>query len=1040
MSKILLDQPHRLPGILNMAVTPKCYGHLAQMKLSPVAFLQELTKQDILIFVQTGDRRSLYCRQGSFFVEFTEGKVVLLTAFHENTLRSNNNCLRYGVSIRCEQGLSMSIKIQRENVYRTFHNGRPVENQPNSPRTTEELARLLNEEAKIASAPRTKAPAAENDLPSETKDYLELAQTYAEIEDNLEKAKAQQGAPLRYYKIEAAQDHDRQDRIAYTVYTDFLDDTEYAVQKKVQLELPDGQAPGATVLAAEHAPETNSPGGYLTLLFDDQIALSSLPQMGTVRPSYSDVQFQVRKKVIENLYKRKGKAAFLEHVLGPYQTAGFENKDLRALDAALKKQKYPPNPSQVEAIHRGINTKDIMLVMGPPGTGKTTVILEWVKYFILQEGKRVLISSQNNKAVDNVLERLTEEKEISAIRAGNESKVQANMYPYLLENRIKDLQNTLQQTGAENLARLETLRQEYAGYSALVNSTSSAWECACGLAEELRSTVDRMYADRIRQWELLTAEHHTLQQKLKKSKAGLRRAERFIGETGHRNFLHKLLSPFRGLFRKRAGKLLAKYEGFYESYLQNRESRRKLYREFETMTSDERLTGLAFRLADSEVQVRNYGNALCVMPQDEDVWPELPRQAPAELSALLQGAADGRLTGRIARLSSDPSSPDALSEKLRALSAMLSPRIQRTEALIRCVEKWNEHISAQNNYALSDLLMESVDLVGGTCIGINSQRKFADIDFDVTIIDEAGQIQIHNALVPMSRSPKVIMLGDHKQIPPIADPEQVAMCQERGVDSSLLETSLFERLYNNLPEQNRIMLDKQYRMPSQLGDLLSEWFYEGKYYSFEGKMGMPGVCPRLFHSPFVVVDTSQEPNRKEYKPEMGAGNHLEAELVALIVACLTDPNGPDAMDADQFGVISPYGEQVENMRQKIRKRAKALDGTQIREMVASLDSFQGQERKIILYSCTRSNSKSPEQPRIGFLKELRRLNVALSRPKEQLVFIGDMEFLAGCKNGSGTGSEQEFSAFIRLMMQHAAKGGEIITAAELRRRAEAYYG
>ena len=114
--------------------------------------------------------------------------------------------------------------------------------------------------------------------------------------------------------------------------------------------------------------------------------------------------------------------------------------------------------------------------------------------------------------------------------------------------------------------------------------------------------------------------------------------------------------------------------------------------------------------------------------------------------------------------------------------------------------EWNEHVSSQSNYALSDLLMESVDLVGGTCIGINSQRKFANVNFDVTIIDESGQIQIHNALVPMSRSPKVIMLGDHLQIPPIADEDQIALCEESGVDSSLLSTSLFERLYENVGE------------------------------------------------------------------------------------------------------------------------------------------------------------------------------------------------------------------------------------------------
>lgn len=342
---------------------------------------------------------------------------------------------------------------------------------------------------------------------------------------------------------------------------------------------------------------------------------------------------------------------------------------------------------------------------------------------------------------------------------------------------------------------------------------------------------------------------------------------------------------------------------------------------------------------------------------------------------------------------------------------------------------------------MADLLLESVDLVGGTCIGINTQRKFANIEFDVTIIDESGQIQIHNALVPMSRSPKLIMLGDHLQIPPTADQEQVELCEERGIDSSLLGKSLFEKLYNDLPKSNKKLLDTQYRMPSQIADLLSEWFYNGEYRSFKMKQNMPSMCPSLFRSPFVVVSTSDGGRERfEVKNNDGekssVGNPYEAELVVGIVRKLL------SMDLEKFGpesigIISPYGEQVQTIRKRLRKSIPGLESAVVNDMVASLDSFQGQERDVILYSCTRSNTKPANRSRIGFLKELRRLNVALSRPKKELIFLGDIDFLSSCENAEGEAPESKFSEFIRLMVKYAKEQGEFMDSAELKHRMEA---
>ena len=123
----------------------------------------------------------------------------------------------------------------------------------------------------------------------------------------------------------------------------------------------------------------------------------------------------------------------------------------------------------------------------------------------------------------------------------------------------------------------------------------------------------------------------------------------------------------------------------------------------------------------------------------------------------------------------------------------------------------------------------------------------------------------------------------------------------------------------------------------------------------------------------------------------------------------------------------------------LKSKLTTLSPEEIDGMVATLDSFQGQERKMIIYSSTRSNTWPPDSRRIGFLSELRRLNVAFTRCQEQLVIIGDMDFLSSCeyeeKDEEGqplpNKSEKEFSQFIKhLVDQVKAGAGQFIDSRE----------
>ena len=158
-----------------------------------------------------------------------------------------------------------------------------------------------------------------------------------------------------------------------------------------------------------------------------------------------------------------------------------------------------------------------------------------------------------------------------------------------------------------------------------------------------------------------------------------------------------------------------------------------------------------------------------------------------------------------------------------------------------------------------------------------------------------------------------------------------------------------------------------------------------------------------------------------------------------------------------MGIISAYGAQVRLIREYVAKRVPGITQKQLRDMVASLDSFQGQERPLIIYSLTRSRENTnPRKGRVGFMKELRRLNVAFTRAQQQLIIVGDVDYLSCCMNTQRRDDggdwicnsepeprvigkreilqcseceavcERKFARFIRLLIQHVISGeGEI---------------
>lgn len=863
----------------------------------------------------------------------------------------------------------------------------------------------------------------ENEPNEHLEELLDLAENYAYLNYQDEQIKIKELGGIIYKSCNPTQAREL-DRVTYNFEIVFNKDQEDSLKESTMVQIGEDNALSGEISEVfRENNDSTKPIESINILFKGQIDGSLIPKEGLIFLSSSTVVRDVQIDAIEKIRKGEAKAKYINKVLKKYEgedskNSGFtplNQQQQTLLDELIAQEKYPPNKSQLDAIKRGIESDDVFMVMGPPGTGKTTVIKKWVDYFTRQ-GKRVLISSKNNKAVDNVLEKFTESKDIDMIRIGSEKKISSpTVKPFIFETKIDNKRKEIIDVTNDECLKLKQYIEE-------LQIAKSKTQELYDVARQLFDTGNDYYVIQQKRNEVLS-NIEVIKNNLAILSKKYNDLDKFIKETNvdiemlKSKSLITILLPFLNLrkiklvnFQKKA---MEELEQVHSDILSNQKVLETYQEELPSEEVLENAKNNYFSVLDN--YSKNHAGSTEVIMPDNDVY--------------------------------NPLQFKSYSIKENINSTEVNPVIKIDEAidttteLIDILSYWNDETQQQKNYELNDVMLESVQLVGATCIGINSQKRFANLDFDVTIIDEAGQIQIHDALVPMSVSNKLIMLGDHKQIPPNAMGMD-ELCEENDVDPYLLETSLFEYMYNDkngkISDSKKTMLDTQYRIPAEVADTISKWFYGGKYLSFKNNYGVEGVLKQITEKPYVIIDTSNEENRHEKENvSAGACNILEADICVSIIDMLSKLDG---FDVKEIGVISGYKLQVNTIKSKVSNIIK--DYEIVNNMVASLDSFQGQERDVIIYSFTKSSNISPKRDRIGFLKELRRLNVAMSRGKKQLFLVGDMDFLSSCEkgdcdeNGIGLpGTEKAFSQFIKLMIEDVKAKGEYLTYSQFKQKA-----
>ena len=317
---------------------------------------------------------------------------------------------------------------------------------------------------------------------------------------------------------------------------------------------------------------------------------------------------------------------------------------------------------------------------------------------------------------------------------------------------------------------------------------------------------------------------------------------------------------------------------------------------------------------------------------------------------------------------------------------------------------------------LTELLVNDYPLVGATCVGMASRRHGADrLVFDVCIMDEAGRSTVPEMLIPLMRSRKAIIIGDHFQLPPsIAAELREADAREilPFLNEAFLKTSFFEQLYTNLPDGCRGMLREQYRMVEPIGDLVADLFYTNQG---ERRLTNGEVHDRQkFLDPDHPLRWVDVPRGRQTK-EKGKGHsllneeeakailhYLQVALVSL-VKCKEDEG--NAFRKKTMAIITPYSAQKRSIAALLADLA--VTDARLHDVMSievdTVDSFQGSEADIVLYSTVRTHGD------ISFLLDRQRLNVTCSRARENLVFFGASGFL--CDRES-RGKQPLFSTII----------------------------
>lgn len=634
----------------------------------------------------------------------------------------------------------------------------------------------------------------------------------------------------------------------------------------------------------------------------------------------------------------------------------------------------PPTFMQEKAIDVALNTPDIALIQGPPGTGKTTVIaaiLERLNELADKRGLngrgRVLLTGFQHDAVENMIERIS----LNSIpvpkfgkRSGQEDGVDA--FERNLELWCGRLASELR---ARNPQIIEIEQEVKIRNLCMQYAQAPTRALAADLTRQIASLGVRILGEDVARWAANLAQDLSRQEQINEQSA-------------------KLLNAVR-LLRVRP-------EAFADDGRERATDALDAVKEF---------------LANDELTVLDQASLWC---NEDGCPPFLNELAALKKKLLIRFAAppvfrvekrndDVFALARVAIARIKMTGRSALDVKSAALAEFLAELESNPVGMIDAVSDYS--------FAFAATCQQSVNRRMQVQKGITSAAGDPLMEYDYVIVDEAARVSPRDLLIPAAQGRRIILVGDHRQLPHIID-ETIAEQMEEGEtgqeESDWLKKSMFQYLFSErlkTLEDNdgiprRVTLDKQYRMHPLLGDFISRNFYERFDASENFRSGRPSTdfahdLPDTGGKPAVWLDV---PAGQGMHRRSGTSWTRPAEATAIarqLQAWITSEAGREF----SYGVISFYKAQAE----LIKDQLQTISDDDKRLRVGTVDAFQGMEFDVVFLSVVRACPQSKratdddreKQARnlFGHLCLYNRLNVSMSRQIKLLVVAGDSALL-----------------------------------------------
>ncbi|MGN0441542.1 MAG: DEAD/DEAH box helicase [Acutalibacteraceae bacterium] len=617
------------------------------------------------------------------------------------------------------------------------------------------------------------------------------------------------------------------------------------------------------------------------------------------------------------------------------------------------------NPEQIKALDLAINTPDIALIQGPPGTGKTTVIKAIAERFreifeaeqkqlqkanpeYVLKSPKILISSFQNEAVDNAISTPLP-GDIPAYRktAKRTTESSKEQYQKSLETWYKGLQKSItemieDETAPQYVASKRSLDDEFLSYK----NAGEPIDKAAALIDRYLSYVEIPYPAEI-----------------------VAVAKAIIAATTS-----------------------VTDDDYEDPIIKRIDAQRTTPETFEDDGARNARRLAAYIRINDDLEIPDDIREAIEAVGDEEYSPE-------EFDAYVKAVDILRKRFCKDRVAIDPKDKGTINEcilnlantfsryYLNTLSSMESKKSLILSDFLKRLEQEYEMIVKKYSMTTAATCQTSLDL-----------RDGVDKTYDLVIIDEAARANPLDLFIPMSMGRKIILVGDHKQLPHMLEPDVLKLltADPKFKDIPEIEKSLFERLFDMFAKGQKpkaLALTRQFRMHPEICSFVSEAFYDGNLKTAKSiTPDMRASSPEINNGrplTFVNIPVS----RGAETSGVSKSRWAEVEIIGKDVRHILNVE-PEA----SIGIITFYSAQSQLIKRHLDSFLNDEEKDNIE--VGTVDAFQGKEFDYVLLSCVRSNSpKDGKSPVVGFLEKPNRLCVAFSRSIRQLTVYGDAETL-----------------------------------------------